>query len=210
MSVSGVPIVIDESIISCAQELFYARGFHAVGMDEICVAAGVSLKKLYKNFPSKDAVVLAVITRWHEQWSAALEQRIAAAPQPVGRLLAVYDFLAEWFETDNFRGCGFINAFGELGGISVTVADLTYRHKKSFQDCMDKLVEQAGAPAYLAAQLSILAEGAQTTAAIAGDSTAASQARDAAEVLIAAALRVATASASAKIGSSMEPDLPSL
>ena len=31
------------------------------------------------------------------------------------KLLAVYVYLETWFAEDTFRGCGFINAFGELG-----------------------------------------------------------------------------------------------
>jgi hypothetical protein len=38
------------------------------------------------------------------------------------KLLAVYDYLAGWFAEDTFRGCGFINAFGELGSTSPEVA----------------------------------------------------------------------------------------
>ena len=53
---------------------------------------------------------------------------------------------------------------------------------------MAGLVVAAGAPASLAAQLSILAEGAQSTAAIAADPQVAVQARNAAEVLIDAAV----------------------
>ncbi|MDQ0821469.1 hypothetical protein QFZ79_003846 [Arthrobacter sp. V4I6] len=61
-------------------------------------------------------------------------------------------------------------------------------HRASFQDYVALLSEEAGAPPYLAPQLAILAEGAQTTAAIAGTSDAAGQARHAAGVLIDAAL----------------------
>ncbi|MNI96309.1 hypothetical protein D3C73_1547260 [compost metagenome] len=61
-------------------------------------------------------------------------------------------------------------------------------HKASFQKYMAGLVAEIGAPASLAAQLSILAEGAQSTAAISADPQVAVQARAAAEVLIDAAM----------------------
>ncbi|MET1035364.1 MAG: hypothetical protein ABWX68_09030 [Arthrobacter sp.] len=48
----------------------------------------------------------------------------------------------------------------------------------------------AGGPAWLAPQLALLAEGAQTTAAISGTADAAGEARAAAEILVAAALDV--------------------
>jgi hypothetical protein len=57
-------------------------------------------------------------------------------------------------------------------------------HKADFQARLTELVAEAGGPPSLAAQLAILAEGAQTTAAIAGNSEAAWQARQAAEILI--------------------------
>ena len=60
-------------------------------------------------------------------------------------------------------------------------------HKASFQQYMADLVAETGAPAALAPQLSILAEGAQSTAAISADPAVAVQARGAAEVLIDAA-----------------------
>jgi hypothetical protein len=52
-----------------------------------------------------------------------------------------------------------------------------------------RLVAEAGGPESLAPQLAILAEGAQTTAAIAGTKEAAGHARRAAETLIDVALR---------------------
>ena len=54
------------------------------------------------------------------------------------------------------------------------------------------LVLRAGAPAFLAPQLVLLAEGAQTTAAILGTADVAAQARAAASTLIDASLAVAS------------------
>lgn len=101
------------------------------------------------------------------------------------RLLAIYDYLAEWFDTDSFRGCGFINSFGELGAVSPQVAETARVHKQQFQDYVGHLVDEVGGTPDLAAQLAILAEGAQTTAAISGQNSAAGQARRAAKTLIA-------------------------
>jgi AcrR family transcriptional regulator len=175
-------------IVETADELYNAKGIQVVGMDELRAAAGVSLKKLYQEFPSKSSIVMAVLERRHASWTEGLDARVRQAGTPRDRLLAIFDFLAQWFGEDSFRGCGFINSFAELGAVSHEVADYAREHKASFQEYVGQLAEDAGAPAYLAPQLSILAEGAQTTAAIAGTSEAAGQARRAAEVLIDAAL----------------------
>lgn len=179
---------IQERILESAERLYYAKGFAAVGMDELRQDAGVSLRRLYGLYPSKSDIVLAVLDRKHERWSRELDAYLAEQPDPVQRLLGIYDYLAEWFGTDDFRGCGFINAFGELGGQDPDVAAAVREHKASFQRRVGELVAEAGGTPALAAQLAIIAEGAQTTAAISHDPSAAAQARAAAEVLISAAL----------------------
>ncbi len=176
------------AIVDAADALFYARGFGAVGMDEVRDAAGVSLRRLYRHFPSKDELVAAVLAKRHDIWTQGVEARVAAADGARARLLAIYDFLAEWFVQDTFRGCGFINAFGELAPTNPRVAEIARAHKESFQAFVAGLVREAGADPALAPQLALLAEGAQTTAAIAGSPEAAIHARAAAEVLIDAAL----------------------
>jgi AcrR family transcriptional regulator len=175
-------------VLETADRLYYTLGIQAVGMDTLRAAAGISLKRLYRLFPSKESIVEQVLLRRHEMWNAMVEDAIDV-PDPRQRLLAIYDMLARWFDQDDFRGCVFINSFGELGASAPRVAQIVRAHKAGFQTRLDELVAQAGAPASLAPQLAILAEGAQTTAAIAGTNDAAMQARQAAVVLIDAALR---------------------
>lgn len=178
-----------ERILSAAEELYYRKGFAAVGMDELRQSAGVSLRRLYGLFPAKNDIVIAVLERKHAQWESGLAAAVADAGSAARtRLLAVYGYLEAWFCTDDFRGCAFINAFGELGGTNPEVAEIVRTHKASFQEYMTSLVAGTGASPLLAAQLSILAEGAQSTAAISGDAAVAAQARGAAEVLIDAAV----------------------
>ena len=139
-----------ERILSAAEELYYRKGYAAVGMDELRAAAGVSLRRLYSLFPAKTDIVSAVLARRHAEWESGLSAAVAATgDDPRARLLRA--------------------------------------HKASFQEYMAALVAETGAPAALAAQLSILAEGAQSTAAISADPQAAVHARRAAEVLIDAA-----------------------
>lgn len=180
---------VRDRIVSAADRLFYGRGIGNAGMDLVRDEAQVSLRALYKEFPSKEDLILAVLDRRHQTWIDGVEDRLGAAVGAEQRLLAIYDYLEDWFAEDDFRGCGFINAFGELGGANARVADAVRDHKASFQAFVDRLVADAGAPPALGPQLVILAEGAQTTAAIAGTPDAARVARQAAETLIAAAGR---------------------
>lgn len=176
-----------DRIVAAADRLFYGRGIQAVGMDAVRTEAGVPLKRVYSAFPSKDALVLEVLRHRTRIWDGGIAAAAAEATSPRGKLLAVYDFLDEWFRTSDFRGCGFINAFGELGAVSPAVAEVAREQKGSFQRYVADLVDQLGAPPALAVQLALLAEGAQTTAAISGTPDAAAHARAAAETLIDAA-----------------------
>ena len=176
-----------EAILAAADRLYYERGIQSVGMDALRTAAGVSLKRLYSEFPSKESLVLAVLQARHEQWTLGVRTRVAAATGARPKLLAIYDFLFDWFSEDSFRGCSFINAFGEFGSSNPAVAQLAREHKDTFQRFLAVLTEEVGGGAELAAQLAILAEGAQTTAAISGSPESALQARRAAEILIDAA-----------------------
>jgi AcrR family transcriptional regulator len=177
-----------ERVLDAAARLFYRDGIHTVGMDDLRAESGVSLKRLYQLFPSKESIVEQVLLRQHDTWNSWLADAIARAQNPREKLLAVYDMLARWFRTDSFRGCMFINSFGELGAVTPAVAEIVRAHKAGFQAQLAELVRDAGAPAVLAPQLAILAEGAQTTAAIAGTAAPARQARRAAETLVDAAL----------------------
>ena len=177
-----------ERVLDAAAELFYARGIQAVGMDEVRTTAGISLKRMYALFPSKDAIIAEVLLRRTAEWNAGIDQAAENADGPQEKLLAIYDFLSGWFEQDNFRGCAFINSFGELGASSPAIAGAARAQKLAFQDYVATLVREAGAPDALAPQLAILAEGAQTTAAISGTPDAARHAKLAARTLIDAAL----------------------
>lgn len=58
----------EQRIVSAALTLFDQRGFGQVTMDEIAAAADLSRRTLYRRFPTKGHVVLAVPLRWLQAW----------------------------------------------------------------------------------------------------------------------------------------------
>jgi AcrR family transcriptional regulator len=176
-------------ILAAATELFYAHGVTAVGMDAIRAASGVPLKRLYRCFVSKEQLVAAYLGRRDEQWMAALAGYVERSRDPRQRVLAVFAFLADWFATAGFRGCAFINAFGELGSESGLVAEAALRHKRRLSDYLAGLAADAGAtaPGVLAAQPLILIDGATVSAATGTSPRAAADAATAAVTLLAVA-----------------------
>ena len=180
-------------IVAAADALYYARGIHEVGMDAVRDASGLSLKRIYSIFPSKVDLVVAVLRDRRRVWDRDLAQAMDTRPEPRGKLLAIFDFLRDWFESEDFRGCIFINSYGESGSTSDPVRVVVRAQKADFQGLVERLSLEAGGTATLARQLALLAEGAQTSAAIGHDPSWADDARAAAESLIDLALGGRTA-----------------
>ncbi|MGW9068771.1 TetR/AcrR family transcriptional regulator [Streptomyces yangpuensis] len=165
-------------LLDAAEELFYRHGIQAVGMDRIRTASGVPLKRLYRLYPAKDALVTAYLERRDRRWTASLREAVAISAQPP--VLAVFDWLARWFSEPDFRGCAFLNAYGELGAAAPEVVRV---HKAELHALLAGLVPDAAPPA-LADQLLILVEGATTVAALSPGPEPALRAREVAEVLL--------------------------
>ncbi|MYV51405.1 TetR/AcrR family transcriptional regulator [Streptomyces sp. SID3212] len=175
--------------LDAAEQLFYGRGIQTVGMDDIRGASGVSLKRLYQLFPAKEQLVEAYLERRDLVWRRRLADRVEQESDPRERVLAVFDHLHAWFGEPGFRGCAWINAYGELGATSARVAAQARTHKTAFLHYLEGLAADAGLPAGTAGHLLLLAEGAMVTAGVFGTSEPARQAREAAALLMAAADR---------------------
>lgn len=176
-------------LLDAAERLFYADGIQAVGMDAVRAGADLSLKRVYALYPSKDALVEAFLERRDLRWRGSLAAFVEARDDPSERPAAVFEWMAQWFAEPGFRGCAWINAYGELGGASAGVVRQTRRHKQAFRDHLGGLVAEAGLPVELTDHLLLLAEGAMVTAGIFGTVEPARQAGEAARRLIADARR---------------------
>jgi AcrR family transcriptional regulator len=173
-----------EQALDAAEELFYARGIQTVGMDDIRGASGVSLKRLYQLFPAKELLVEAYLKRRDVRWRQRLAEHVDGYEEPEQRILAVFEWLGRWFAEPDFRGCAWINSYGELGATSPRVVTQVRAHKGAFKAYLEGLSSAAGLPDAVTDQLFLLAEGAMVTAGITRGTEPAEQARGAARVLI--------------------------
>jgi AcrR family transcriptional regulator len=177
----------EERLLEAAGALYYARGIRAVGIDEVRAAAGVSLKRLYQLYPSKEQLVAAYLDARDECWRGRLADHVSRhGGSPRDQLLAVFDWLGLWFAEPDYRGCAFINAFSEMGGSAPLILAAVRRHKELFREYLLDLARGLGVPdpAGVAEHLLLLAEGAMTAAAVLPESRAAQQAKRAAAALL--------------------------
>ncbi len=175
-------------ILSAASELFYRGGIRAVGVDAIASESGVAKMTLYKHFGSKDRLVAAYLHARDEKWRDWVLCHVGArAGGPVERVLAVFDALGDWLESqDGMRGCAFVNASVEVVDRGHPAQSVIGGQKRWMRDYLKQLAEEAGVeePEKLADQLLILVEGATITAVMRTAKESVERAKEAAEVLI--------------------------
>lgn len=107
-----------ERILSTAYDLFSRRGVRAVSTDEVIDRAGVARATLYRHFPTKNDLILAVLERREEVWTHGLieVQSRQRGDTPEEQLLAIFDVMHDWFQQrDAYEGCSFINVLLEMG-----------------------------------------------------------------------------------------------
>ncbi|AMD49306.1 TetR/AcrR family transcriptional regulator [Bordetella holmesii] len=90
-------------ILANGQRIMSGKGFAAVGINEILVAAGVPKGSFYHYFDSKDAYGEALLENYFEEYLAGLEATLTAPGQSVAERLMNY--WQEWQEVQSFSGC---------------------------------------------------------------------------------------------------------
>ncbi|KZB79801.1 TetR/AcrR family transcriptional regulator [Amycolatopsis regifaucium] len=156
-----------ERLLSTAEELFYAEGIRAVGIDRILDESGVGKASLYRHFPSKEALVEAVLRERDRTWRQWLSDAVDGYRlDPADRVLAVFDALYERFSRKDFRGCAFINTMVETADPSSPVHAVAAEHKVALTGYLAGLLADAGraGAAELAEQLVLVVDGSIVTA----------------------------------------------
>ncbi|WP_279584913.1 TetR/AcrR family transcriptional regulator [Xanthomonas campestris pv. passiflorae] len=175
-----------QKILTTAEALIYQHGIHATGMDLLVKTSGVARKSIYRHFDNKDEVAAAALNARDVRWLAWFRQQCDKAARPEARILRMFTVLKEWFQSEGYRGCAFINTAGEIGDPDDPVRKIAKHHKQKLLDYTLELTGQLGItqPDALARQLLLLMEGAITVSRVMGDEDAADTARDIAQLLL--------------------------
>lgn len=170
-----------ERVMRAAYDLFSRQGTRTVGVDAVISEAGVAKMTLYRNFASKDDLILAFLERretlWTMGWVRAESQR--RGDTPVQRLLAIFEIFGEWFARPDFEGCSFITTLLEVSNRDSAVRQASVLHLANIRGYLCELAAQAGVadPDAFARQWHILMKG-SIIAGAEGDTQAAARARE--------------------------------
>jgi AcrR family transcriptional regulator len=134
-------------VLDAASRLFYEHGIHAIGVDTIAEAAGVTKKTLYDRFGSKEALVVSYLQHRDARWRAHVADHLAGVPDPgTARILGVFDAAISWSDENSPKGCSAINARAEIGDghDGHPVFPEVSRQKAWLLDLFEELCREAG------------------------------------------------------------------
>lgn len=162
---------VRDRILNTARDLFYREGARAVGVDTVVAQSGVAKTSLYRWFPSKDALIAAVLEqeakdRW-AGWDATAQR---AEPDPRAQLRAQMTGIAKFCSSSRFRGCPFMNVSAEFPDpehpARAVARELTEELTRRLRALVDQL--NVRDPAELSEQLVLLVDGSFSAALVLG------------------------------------------
>lgn len=158
-------------LMEAADDLFYREGFHAVGLDRILNAVGVTKTTFYNHFESKEQLILEVLRNHDRWWRETFQRNLRrhGGDDPRDQLLALPDVIDELINSEEFNGCIFINIAVQFPLPHDPAHEAAADHKREMELIMRDLAMRAGAgdPVGLAEELCLTLEGAYVTQQVA-------------------------------------------
>jgi AcrR family transcriptional regulator len=151
-----------EKIFEVVADLFYRESIRSVGVEAIVKQADVSKITLYRNFDSKDDLIVAYLENRNADYWHGLDRLLAKESDPRARLRRLVEYIADRTSTPGYRGCPFINYAAEFPDASHPGHHVVAANKQAMRQRLMSLAEamKAKRPAQLADALFLLIEGA--------------------------------------------------
>lgn len=173
-------------LIETARRLFTHRGTSNVGINEVTEEAGVARMTLYNNFPSKEALSVAVYQEMAEAALARLDMIIESEDSESKRIQAIFIHFGRNSHKPGYRGCSFIHASLQEADPHGPIYEIVQAYKRSLRGRIETALDgRRRNRAELAGQIVLLLDGAVTEAYIKGVADPMEAAKKAAMVLLA-------------------------
>jgi AcrR family transcriptional regulator len=156
----------ERQVLDTAARLFYARGVHEVGMDELVAESGLGKATVYRLYPTKDLLIGAYLERLSGEILALIDADAARGPRET--LHAALDAIRADLGRPDFRGCAFHNASTEFDDPAHPARAMAREHRAALHRRFVGLAERILPPERartLGARLAVLVDGAYTSAA---------------------------------------------
>lgn len=135
-----------ERILTTANELFYAEGIRAVGVDRLISESKVTKATFYKHYGAKESLVVSYVQGRHNATRDQLSQIVDATTSPQAALHAMVDNIVAQAHSESFRGCAFINAATEFPEPHHAVREVVSAHRDWYAAFVVDLFRKLGHP----------------------------------------------------------------
>ena len=162
---SGAPLRPRDRIVISACELFQKHGIRAIGVDAIAEAAGTNKMMLYRQFGSKDDLIVACLQKIASDAEAVWDELDAEYPgDKLAQLRGFVRRAAECVLTDK-QSCDMANAAFELTEVGHPARRVVEDFKVAYRNRLARLCGEAGIVQgeLLADTLCLLVEGARVS-----------------------------------------------
>jgi len=157
-----------DHLVLTALNLFSKQGYRATGIDTILSVSGVAKMTLYNHFKSKNELIIAALNKRDEDflnWLNSAIDRLTHQQKSdprINRLMALFDAVNEWINSEQFYGCNFINASIEFKRKDDPIHVTAAAHKKLMLQILREFLSELKLqePDTVAKQIHMVIEGA--------------------------------------------------
>jgi AcrR family transcriptional regulator len=133
-----------KQLLSAAQEVFVANGYHAAAMDEIAERAGVSKPVLYQHFPGKLNLYLALLDNQADRLAATVTDALAETDDNRSRIHGVLSAYFDFVDRDDEDGAFRLIFETDLGNEPAVRTRVEAVTAKTMQAVADTVAEDTG------------------------------------------------------------------
>jgi len=132
---------VKERILDVASDLFYFQGYNQTGINQIIEEAGVAKASMYQHFRSKEDIAVAYLKGRHIMWMGKLNDFVISNKTNKEKIIGSFDYLDEWLNEVDFRGCGFQNIICDLPQDHQKIKDQVMLHKNELREWIHNLLK---------------------------------------------------------------------
>ena len=156
----------ERRVLDTAARLFYARGVHEVGMDELIAESGLAKATVYRLYPTKDALVAAYLNRLANEILGSVDAEIVGHDEdPAAALHAIFAAIEQDLRRATFRGCAFNNASIEFDDPAHPARVAAREYRRALHQRLAALAQQLTGEPVLGAELAVVVDGLYTNTA---------------------------------------------
>ncbi|MEZ8057177.1 TetR/AcrR family transcriptional regulator [Vibrio splendidus] len=154
--------MLREQIAASLEVAFSQQGFAEPSVAQLKTACNVSLRTLYKHFPSKEAMIVGALEHRHNRYLNFLLENVPAGD--LESMLDIFNKLQQWMEEYAPHGCMSMNAMAAFPD-NVIINQAVTEHKREVKTLLGKQSQRDD----LASELFLLHEGVSSAWPVLGE-----------------------------------------